>query len=234
MMNMKKVIGFVCLLCLLSGNNIIAQEGSLLAKDFETRINIQHPQLLDVRTAAEYQSGHLKNSLQADWLNKEQFADRIKYLDKTKPLLVYCASGMRSGAAAKWLLDNGFLDVQNLKGGLVSWKLEGRSMEAVDTKVQLAIEAYQDLTKSGDVVLVDFGAEWCPPCKKMEPILQQLHKELTGQFKLVKIDGGIDIDVMKSQKVDALPVFIIYKKGKEIWRKQGVVELSELKSKLIR
>lgn len=231
---MKKVIGFVCLLCILSGNKIIAQEGSLLAKDFETRINTQHPQLLDVRTAAEYQSGHLKNSLQADWLNKEQFADRIKYLDKTKPLLVYCASGMRSGAAAKWLLDNGFSDVQNLKGGLISWKLEGRSMEAVDNTTQLAIDTYKELTKSGDVVLVDFGAEWCPPCKKMEPVLQQLQKELTGQFKLVKVDGGIDIDVMKSQKVDALPVFIIYKKGKEIWRKQGVVELSELKSKLIR
>ena len=230
---MKKVIGFVCLLCLLSVNNSIAQEGSLLAKDFETRINTQHPQLLDVRTAAEYQSGHLKNSLQADWLNKEQFADRIKYLDKTKPLLVYCASGMRSGAAAKWLLDNGFSDVQNLKGGLISWKLEGRPMEAVDNTTQLAIDTYKELTKSGNVVLVDFGAEWCPPCKKMEPVLQQLQKELTGQFKLVKVDGGIDIDVMKAQKVDALPVFIIYKKGKEIWRKEGVVELSELKSKLI-
>ena len=230
---MKKVIGFICLLCLLSRNNSIAQEGSLLAKDFESRINTQHPQLLDVRTATEYQSGHLKNSLQADWLNKEQFADRIKYLDKTKPLLVYCASGMRSGAAAKWLLENGFSDVQNLKGGLISWKLEGRPMEAVDTKAQLTIEAYKELTKSGDVVLIDFGAEWCPPCKKMEPVLQQLQKELTGQFKLVKVDGGIDIDVMKSQKVDALPVFIIYKKGKEIWRNQGIVELAELKSKIM-
>ncbi len=233
MMNMKKIIGFICLLCLVSRNNSIAQEGSLSTKFFESRINTQHPQLLDVRTATEYQSGHLKNSLQADWLNKEQFADRIKYLDKTKPLLVYCASGMRSGAAAKWLLDNGFSDVQNLKGGLISWKLEGRPMEAVDTKAQLTIKAYKELTKSGDVVLVDFGAEWCPPCKKMEPVLQQLLKELTGQFKLVKVDGGIDIDVMKSQKVDALPVFIIYKRGKEIWRKQGIVELAELKSKIM-
>jgi rhodanese-related sulfurtransferase len=79
---------------------------------------------LDVRTAGEYQSGHFKNSLQADWLNKEQFTDRIKYLDKNKPLLVYCASGVRSGAAAKWLLENGFTDVQNLKGGWFhgSWK----------------------------------------------------------------------------------------------------------------
>jgi thioredoxin-like negative regulator of GroEL len=53
-----------------------------------------------------------------------------------------------------------------------------------------------------------------------------------GKFKLVKVDGGIDINVMKAQKVETLPVFIIYKNGKETWRKQGVVELSELKANL--
>ena len=229
---MKRIISFICLFGLVCSCNSNAQEGSLSAKDFENRINTQHPQILDVRTAGEFQSGHLRNSLQADWLNKEQFADRIKYLDKSKPLLVYCASGMRSAAAAKWLLDNGFTDVQNLKGGLTSWKLEGRPLDAVENKTQLSIDKYKELAKSGDMVLVDFGAEWCPPCKKMEPVLQQLKNELPTQFKLVKVDGGIDIDVMKAQNVEALPVFIIYKKGKEVWRKQGVVALSELKTKL--
>jgi rhodanese-related sulfurtransferase len=212
-------------------NSIHAQD-ALSSAEFEKRVVTQQPQLLDVRTAGEYQSGHIKNSLQADWLNKEQFTDRIKYLDKSKPLLVYCASGVRSGAAAKWLLENGFIDVQNLKGGMVSWKLEGKPVEAVDTKMQLTIDQYNELSKSGDIVLVDFGAEWCPPCKKMEPVLQQLQKELTGKFKLVKVDGGVDINVMKAQKVESLPVFIIYKNGKETWRKQGVVELPELKAKL--
>lgn len=229
---MKNVISFIFLFGLVCSCNSNAQEGSLSTKDFESRINTQNPQILDVRTAGEYQSGHLKSSLQADWLNKEQFADRIKYLDKARPLLVYCASGMRSAQAAKWLLDKGFTDVQNLKGGLISWKLEGRLLEGVENKTELSIDQYNKLATSGDVVLVDFGAEWCPPCKKMEPVLKQLQNELPDQFKLVKVDGGIDIDVMKEQKVDALPVFIIYKKGKEVWRKQGVVELSELKAKL--
>jgi rhodanese-related sulfurtransferase len=228
---MKRSCIFFYLLTFLALNAIHAQDG-LSSAEFEKRISTQQPQLLDVRTAGEYQSGHIKNSLQADWLNKEQFTDRIKYLDKNKPLLVYCASGMRSGAAAKWLLENGFTDVQNLKGGMVSWKLEGKPVEAVDTKTQLTIDQYKEFSKSGDIVLVDFGAEWCPPCKKMEPVLQQLQKELTGKFKMVKVDGGIDINIMRSQKVETLPVFIIYKNGKETWRKQGVVELSELKANL--
>ncbi|MES2330474.1 MAG: thioredoxin domain-containing protein [Bacteroidota bacterium] len=227
---MKKNLCLTVLLAVLF-LHVNAQDG-LSCTEFEKRINTQQPQLLDVRTAGEYQSGHLKNSLQADWLNKNEFADRIKYIDKAKPLLVYCASGMRSAAAAKWLLDNGFTDVQNLKGGLTAWKMEGKAVEAVGTKGQLTVAQYKELSKSADLVLVDFGAEWCPPCKKMEPVLEQLQSDLSDKFKLVKVDGGIDIDVMKSQKVDALPVFIIYKNGKEIWRKQGVAELSELKAKL--
>jgi rhodanese-related sulfurtransferase len=208
-----------------------AQEG-LPAADFEKRIQASHPQLLDVRTAGEYRSGHLRNSLQADWLNKEQFIERVKYLDKNQPLLVYCASGMRSAQAAKWLLENGFTDVQNLKGGLTAWKLDGRTVEVIETTAQLSLEKYKEQVAAAGIVLVDFGAEWCPPCKKMEPVLRQLQAELPGTFILQKVDGGIDIDVMKAHKVDAIPTFIIYKKGKETWRKQGVVELAELKKQL--
>lgn len=225
---MKKIISFAFLLTLLISCTSPAQE-ALEPEQFASKMETNHTQVLDVRTAGEYQSGHLKNALQADWLNKDQFIDRVKYLDKTKPVLVYCASGVRSAAAAGWLKKNGFPDVQNLKGGLVAWKLAGKKLDEVSQTPQLSIKAYQSLSASGDLVLVDFGAEWCPPCKQMEPILQQLIKEKGQQFKLVKVDGGNDIEVMKSQQVEALPVFIVYQKGKEIWRKQGVVSLADLK-----
>lgn len=228
---MKKILAFFALSALLTSCQGNAQDG-LPPADFEKRIQAGQVQLLDVRTAGEFQSGHLKNSLQADWLDKTQFEERIKYLDKSKPLLVYCASGVRSAAAAKYLQGNGFKEVQNLRGGLTAWKLEGRAVEAPAGATQMTLDQYANLTRSAELVLVDFGAEWCPPCKKMEPILAQLQQELAGQFALVKVDGGLDVDVMKSQNVESLPVFIIYRNGEEIWRKQGVVELSELKAKL--
>lgn len=228
---MKRLLSLLLLSALLVSCQSQAQDG-LAAAEFEKRIQAGESQLLDVRTAGEFQSGHLKNSLQADWLNNKEFAERTKYLDKSKPLLVYCASGIRSAAAAKYLLEQGFTNVQNLKGGLTAWKLEGKTVEQPGGTTQMTLDAYKTLTVSADIVLVDFGAEWCPPCKKMEPVLNQLQKELAGQFKLVRVDGGMDVDVMKAQQVESLPVFIIYKNGKETWRKQGVVELSELKEKL--
>jgi len=67
---------------------------------FEQKINAGGVQVLDVRTAGEYNGSHLKNVMLADWTDKVQFAERVKYLDKNKTLLVYCAAGGRSGQAA--------------------------------------------------------------------------------------------------------------------------------------
>lgn len=229
---MKILLSLFFPLCLLSCRPVDAQNGSLVATAFAKKIATQKTQVLDVRTAQEFQSGHLKNALQADWLDKGQFADRVQYLDKSIPVLVYCASGVRSAAAAKWLTEKGFAEVQNMQGGLVSWKSAGLAMDAEVEKPQLTLEQYAAQVKTGNHVLVEFGAEWCPPCKAMEPVIARLLKEMPGKFKLVKVDGGNDVTVMKQQKVEALPVFIQYKNGREVWRKQGVVAYDELKSLL--
>jgi len=231
---MKLLIQYLCLLTMVlsSCDGITQKKLSISTAEFETKWQTGSFQLLDVRTAGEYKTGHLKNALQADWLNKEQFEERIGYLDKSKPLLVYCASGVRSEQAAKWLLNKGFVEVFNLKGGTSAWQLEGRQLQADVIAEQMSVNNFQQQIQSKDLVLVDIGAEWCPPCKKMEPVLAQLKQEMGRQYELLKVDGGIDIEVMKSIKATILPTFIIYKGGKEIWRKEGIVDLATLKSKL--
>ncbi|MBY0480889.1 MAG: thioredoxin fold domain-containing protein [Chitinophagaceae bacterium] len=212
--------------------NSEAQNGSIDTKAFEAALNSGTYQLLDVRTAGEFQSGHLKNALQADWNNQAQFIERIQYIDKTKPLLVYCASGVRSNNAAQYLKGIGFKNVQNLKGGLTAWKLDGKAVESAGNQKQLSTQDYDNAVQKAPLVLVDFGAEWCPPCKKMEPVLKSLQSDASLKYAFVKVDGGMDIDVMKAHQVEALPVFIVYKNGKEVWRKQGIVEQAELKKQL--
>jgi thioredoxin len=148
-----------------------------------------------------------------------------------KPVLVYCSSGQRSSEAAKWLTENGFKHVENLKGGFIEWNLENKPVESPGNVAQITIAEYNDSLKSDKPVLVDCGADWCPPCKKMQPVLDSLQNEIKDSFTLVKIDA-INTAVMQQLGVSAIPTFIIYKKGKEVWRKQGIVLKDELKKAL--
>ena len=185
-------------------------------------------QVFDVRTAQEFNTGHLPNALQADYTNKTEFADRVQYLDKQKPVYIYCLSGGRSSAAAQWMRENGFAKVVEMDGGIRSWKQAGKPLQGAVTEKQLAVSDFKTSIKSG-WVLVDVGAEWCPPCRTMAPVLEQFLQQ-HPQVKLVKVDGGRDQEVMQSVKANTLPTFIAYKDGKEAGRKQGVVTLAELEN----
>ena len=229
----KRIIRLFTVIIIFTISNSHAQEvKQLTADEFEKGILAENIQVLDVRTTAEYQGGHLKHALLADWNNAEQFKDRAQHLDKTKTLYVYCLSGGRSAAAAKWLQQQGYNNVYALKGGINAWKQGNKEVEGMPGIKQMTVEEYKALIKGEETYLVDFGAEWCPPCKKMEPVLETLKAATGSGFKLVKVDGGIHTNVMKELNVEALPVFIIYKKGKEVWRKQGITTVEEFKSHL--
>ncbi|MFM1775593.1 MAG: hypothetical protein RJA53_1203 [Bacteroidota bacterium] len=202
------------------------------ANAFEQKINAGGVQVLDVRTAGEYSGSHLKNVMLADWTNKAQFEERVKYLDKNKTLLVYCAAGGRSGQAAVWLKEQGFKEVVNLQGGITAWNAAGKPVVREGGAVELSTAAFNATIASSGIVLVDIGATWCPPCKKMEPILDELSKTLQGKYTLLKVDGGNDVTVMKELGAAVLPTFMVYKNGKLSWKKEGVATLEELKSAL--
>jgi rhodanese-related sulfurtransferase len=202
------------------------------ANTFEQKINAGGVQVLDVRTAGEFSGSHLKNVMLADWTNKAQFEERIKYLDKNKTLLVYCAAGGRSGQAAVWLKEQGFKEVVNLQGGITAWNAAGKPVVREGGTVELSTAAFNATIASSGIVLVDIGAAWCPPCKKMEPILDELSKTLQGKYTLLKVDGGNDVTVMKEIGATVLPTFMVYKNGKLSWKKEGIATLEELKSAL--
>jgi rhodanese-related sulfurtransferase len=232
-MYMSKLLVLLLLMSTISACNSNAQgKISLAPKDFETALSNQGIQILDVRTLAEYQSGHVKNSLLADWTNPTEFKERVAHLDKTKPVYAYCLSGVRSGQAAEWMQKNGFETVFNLEGGIAAWKKAGMPLEGHKEVPQITQEQYWSAIPANKTVLVDFGAVWCPPCKKMEPILDSLALSKELSFTLLKIDGAEQIQIAKQLNIDAFPTFIIYKKGKEIWRKQGIANRKELTEQL--
>ena len=77
-------------------------------------------QLIDVRTSQEYKSGYIKPAKNID-VNSSDFLEKMSKKDKSKPVYVYCRSGMRSNKASKQLVKAGFEEVFDLKGGYMAW-----------------------------------------------------------------------------------------------------------------
>jgi thioredoxin len=201
----------------------------LTADEFEKGITTKDSiQLLDVRTPGEFFGGHIKNALQADWNDEKEFERRLAFIDKTKPVYVYCLAGGRSAAAATKMRKLGYSNVYELKGGTNAWRAANKPLEGNTNEKQMTVDELNTSVNASKIVLVDFGASWCPPCKQMEPVLKNLTDNNKGKFTLVKVDGGRDQDIMQAYKVTALPVFIVFKDGKQVWRKEGIATEKEI------
>jgi rhodanese-related sulfurtransferase len=230
-MKMKIVFIFLAALILVK-NQAVAQTTDLTSEEFQKNSSADNVQILDVRTQAEYNSGHIKNAFLVDWTQRDVFEERIKYLDKNKPVYTYCLVGGRSSAAATRLKELGFKEVYNLQGGIKAWKEASKPVEGVVTAKQISMKEFMDTVSSAKTVLVDVGAVWCPPCKQMEPIVSDLAKTSGGKYKLIQIDGGAQEKLAAELKAGSFPTFIIYKNAKEVWRTEGVVSKEELLKQL--
>ena len=207
--------------CAQNNSNKSSIELTISTKAFSAAVTQSGAQILDVRTAGEYQSGHIANALQANWLDPKEFKNRTQHLDKSKMIYIYCQSGGRSASAQAVLMDAGY-KVVNLEGGMSNWKMQQMPVEGVGNTVQMRVVDFEKVLQSNEYVLVDIGAIWCPPCRKMQPIMDALKQTPPKPFYFLAVDGGQDMDVMKSVKADDLPTFILYKNGVEVWRKVGV------------
>lgn len=78
------------------------------------------------------------------------------------------------------------------------------------------------------VKLLDFWASWCGPCKVMEPIIEELEKELAGKIEIEKIN--VDEKQAKASEygVMSIPTCVVLKDGKEVGRKIGVTAKADL------
>lgn len=99
----------------------------MAAKDFSTAMKAPGTIVLDVRTPAEYASGHLPAAKNID-IEGAGFANQIAALDKSATYAVYCRSGNRSATAMEQMTTAGFSHVYDLAGGIGAWQNMGGSM----------------------------------------------------------------------------------------------------------
>jgi thioredoxin 1 len=87
------------------------------------------------------------------------------------------------------------------------------------------------LTGSG-VVLIDFGAEWCGPCKAILPTLQKLSTEYAGKMNIFSVDIDKSPDIAAKHGVMSVPTLLLFKNGQPVERIVGALSERDLRRKL--
>ena len=80
-----------------------------------------------------------------------------------------------------------------------------------------------EVVETGGIVLVDFGAEWCHPCKQLDPIVEELAEEWRESVKVGKVDIDANVEIAMKYGVMGVPTLILFKEGIPVERMTGFV-----------
>jgi thioredoxin 1 len=206
------------------------------SKEFHELITNAEGVLLDVRTEREFKNGHIQNAGQLNFYARD-FRQRLMLLPKDQPIFLYCNTGWRSDIAASHLIRNGYTQVYNLEHGIMGWEQANLPITIdpnaqPDTDNQFTPEQFAELIQSEGLVLVDFYAPWCGPCRQMMPMIDSLKTELIDRVYIVKINADASKSLMREMKMVSVPYLVLYQKGEILFDHKGIMERNELISKL--
>lgn len=87
---------------------------------------------------------------------------------------------------------------------------------------------FSELITKDKLVLVDFFAEWCGPCKMMSPVLKQVKDNLGDRVSIIKIDVDKNQSLAAKYQVRGVPTLMLFKNGQQVWRQSGVLQKDDL------
>ncbi len=96
---------------------------------------------------------------------------------------------------------------------------------------ELSANEFNEFIK-GDLVLIDFFADWCMPCMMMLPIVEDIAKDFSDKIKVGKINVGEYPEIADKYKVSSIPHFIIFKQGEIVEEFCGAISQDDLEEKI--
>ncbi len=88
--------------------------------------------------------------------------------------------------------------------------------------------SFKTIINTKTLVLVDFFADWCFPCKTLSPILKQVKKELGDAVKIIKINVDKNESLSVKYQVKGVPTMLLFKNGELLWRQSGVLQKKDI------
>jgi thioredoxin len=92
--------------------------------------------------------------------------------------------------------------------------------------------SFAEKIKGKPMVIIDYNATWCGPCKQLSPILKDWVKAKNGKVELIEIDVDENQELAKSKKIEAIPYLEMYKNGVKTWSSVGLIGKEELNKSL--
>ena len=86
----------------------------------------------------------------------------------------------------------------------------------------------KEVLESSKIVLVDVWAPWCPPCRAMNPVVEEISKEIESWAEVAKIDASAEPNLVQALGVSSLPTFMVFKDGKVITSTIGATSKANL------
>ncbi len=97
--------------------------------------------------------------------------------------------------------------------------------------IELTNETMEETIKDG-VVLVDFWAPWCGPCRMIAPVIEQLAEEFEGKAKICKVNTEEQEELMVKYQIRSIPTILIFKNGEIVDQSIGATNKAALQDKL--
>lgn len=90
------------------------------------------------------------------------------------------------------------------------------------------METFNDVISGNSLVLVDFFATWCGPCKMMHPVLEQVKATLGDKIRIIKIDVDKHNDAAGRYGIQSVPTLMLFRNGEMLYRQSGAMSKADL------
>ncbi len=130
----------------------------------------------------------------------------------------------------------GFKSIVNLTGGMLAWQSANLPIATGEAKpagsIGLTEATFAEKIKDKPMVIIDYNATWCGPCKQLSPILKEWVKAQNGKVELIEIDVDENQELAKAKKIESIPYLEMYKNGVKTWTSVGLIGKEELDKSL--